>query len=98
MTAERIRKHFEKLLGPDVKVSFVDNDSPRAVILHRADRLSDGFVTWAFEQLARTAPELASRIDRLLVSYESRLGPMRRGVDLPLSSRQPHPSASAANR
>jgi hypothetical protein len=92
MSAELIRKHFIKHLGSDVNVSFSDPSNPREVVLYRHDRLSDPFVTWAFEQLAKSSPELAAKIERLLVSYESRLGRAQRGVGIPLASRVARPT------
>jgi hypothetical protein len=95
MSAELIRKHFAQFLGSDVGVSFSDPSNPREVILYRPDRLSDPFVTWAFEQLAKSAPDIASNIDQLLVTYESRLGPTQRGVNVALGSRMSQPSRNA---
>lgn len=95
MSVELIREHFRQFLGSDVGVSFSDPENPREVILYRPDRLSDPFVTWAFEQLEKTAPEVAASIDRLLVSYESRLGLTRRGVDVTLSGRISQQSGGA---
>jgi hypothetical protein len=91
MSAELIRKHFVRLLGVDVGVSFSDPEDPREVILYRPDRLSETFVTWAFEELKNTAPSIASKIDRLLVSYESPLGRTQRGVNILSSDRARQP-------
>lgn len=85
MSAELIREHFTHHLGVDVGVSFRDPDDPREVILYRPDRLSETFVTSAFEALKRTAPNVAWNIDRLLVSYESRLGRTQRGITISLN-------------
>jgi hypothetical protein len=82
MSAELIREHFVHYLGVDVAVSFNDPEDPRDVILYRPDRLSEGFVTWAFEALETTAPGVAWNIDRLLVAYETPLGRTQRGVEI----------------
>ena len=87
MSAEQIQNHFVRFLGVDVGVSFSDPADPREVILYRPDRLSERFVTWAFEELEKTAPNIAAKIDRLLVSYESRLGRTQRGVSIPTHDR-----------
>ena len=93
MSAELIREHFTRHLGVDVGVSFGDPDDPREVILYRPDRLSEAFVTWAFEALQQTAPGVALNIDRLLVSYESRLGRTQRGVTIASNDRARRPLA-----
>ena len=91
MSAEQIQKHFVRFLGVDVGVSFSDPADPREVVLYRPDRLSERFVTWAFEELEKTAPNVAGKIDRLLVSYESRLGRTQRGVNISSNSKAPEP-------
>ena len=91
MSAEQIQKHFVRFLGEDVGVSFSDPANPREVVLYRPDRLSEAFVTWAFEELEKTAPNIARKIDRLLVSYESRLGRTQRGVNISSNNRARHP-------
>jgi hypothetical protein len=83
MSAELIREHFTQYLGVDVGVSFVNPDDPREVVLYRPDQLSETFVTWAFEALEKTAPSVAWNIERLLVSYDTRLGRTRRGITIP---------------
>jgi len=85
MSAEQIQKHFVRFLGVDVGVTFSDPNDPRVVILYRPDRLSDSFVVWAFQELEKTTPNIALKIDRLLVSYESRIGRTRRRVNIPLN-------------
>lgn len=87
MSAEIIRRHFVQFLGADVGVSFFDADDPRHVVLYRPDRLPDSFVVAAFEALDRTSPKIARSIERLLVSFDTRLGRTQRRVDLPLSHR-----------
>lgn len=91
MSAEQIQKHFVGFLGADVGVSFSDPADPREVVLYRPDRLSEEFVTWAFEELEKTAPDVARKIDRLLVSYETRHGRTRRRVDISSNSMAPQP-------
>nr|WP_155249104.1 hypothetical protein [Mesorhizobium loti] len=91
MSAEQIQRHFVRFLGVDVGVSFSDPADPREVILYRPDRLSEKFVTWAFEELENTAPNIAAKIDRLLVSYESRLGRTQRGLSIPSRDRTRRP-------
>jgi hypothetical protein len=93
VSAELIRKHFVQFLGTDVGVSFKDAQEPREVVLYRPDRLSDAFVQWAFEALENAVPDAAARIDRLVVSYETRLGRTQRGVSL---VRKDTPSDSAS--
>lgn len=87
MSADIIRNHFVQFLGADVGVSFSDPENPRHVVLYRPDRLSDSFVVAAFEALDRTSPNIARSIDRLLVSFDTRLGRTQRRVELPLSQR-----------
>lgn len=89
MSAEEIQKHFVRFLGVDVGVSFKDPADPREVVLYRPDRLSETFVTWAFEELEKTAPTIAGKINRLVVSYESPLGRTQRGVHISTNER-PH--------
>jgi hypothetical protein len=91
MSAEQIQKHFVRFLGADVGVSFSNPADPREVVLYRPDRLSETFVTWAFEELEKTSPDIAGTIDRLLVSYETRHGRTRRRVDIASSTRAPRP-------
>jgi hypothetical protein len=91
MFAEQIQNHFVRFLGADVGVSFSNPADPREVILYRPDRLSEAFVTWAFEELEKTAPDVAKKIDRLLVSYETRLGRSQHGVDISPYSKAPQP-------
>ncbi|BCG97734.1 hypothetical protein [Mesorhizobium sp. 131-2-1] len=91
MSAEQIQKHFVRFLGVDVGVSFKDPADPREVVLYRPDRLSETFVTWAFEELEKTAPNIAGKIDRLLVSYESPLGRTQRGVNISANDRPRQP-------
>jgi hypothetical protein len=91
MSAEQIQKHFVRFLGADVGVSFGNPENPREVVLYRPDRLSEKFVTWAFEELEKTAPNLAGKIDRLLVSYESRLGRTQRGINISSNCRALYP-------
>lgn len=80
MSAELIREHFTQYLGTDVGVSFVNPNDPREVVLYRPDQLSAEFVTWAFQALEKAAPSVAWNIERLLVSYDTRLGRTRRGT------------------
>jgi hypothetical protein len=91
MSAEQISTHFVRFLGGDVGVSFSDPNDPSEVILYRPDRLSESFVQWAFDALEDAAPDAAAKIDRLLVSYETRLGRTQRGVSL---SRKDAPEVS----
>ena len=88
MYTEQISKHFVQFLGLDVGVSFKDSGTSCEVILYRPDRLSDNFVRLAFEQFQKTAPRVARKIDKLIVSYESPLGRTQRGVDLSFTDRQ----------
>lgn len=64
-------------------VTFSEPDDIRSVVLFRPDRLSDSFVSQAYEALALSTPELAARIERLAVSFDTRLGRTRRRVPLP---------------
>ncbi|MEI8715466.1 hypothetical protein EN925_26610 [Mesorhizobium sp. M7A.F.Ca.US.006.04.2.1] len=89
MSAEQIQKHFIRFLGSDVGVSFSNPLDPREVILYRPDKLSETFVTWAFEELKKTTPDVARKIDRLLVSYETRHGRTRRGINISSTSNVP---------
>ena len=82
MSADFIKKHFVEFLGADVGVSFNDPDDPRHVTLYRPDRLSDPFVTLAYQALEKSSPDAAQKIERLLVSFETRLGRTQRGVPL----------------
>ena len=88
MYADQIKEHFVRFLGSDVGVSFKDPDPPNEVILYRHDRLPDKFVLLAFQELQRTAPRVAAKIDKLIVSYESSLGRTQRGVDLAITDRE----------
>jgi hypothetical protein len=93
MSAEQIRTHFVRSLGPDVGVSFSNPDNPCEVVLYRPDRLSEPLVRWAFERLQMSAPAAAKQIERLIVSYETRLGRTRRSINIVSSSlgpEQPH--------
>ncbi|MGE0279596.1 MAG: hypothetical protein AB7P20_03135 [Rhizobiaceae bacterium] len=83
VTAEAIREHFKRFLGADISVDFPEPESPRSVVLYRPDRLSDSFVTEAYEALAASAPAVARQIERLAVSFETRLGRTRRRIALP---------------
>ena len=87
MSAEQIRKHFVQFLGSDVGVSFGDPLRPRDVVLDRPDRLSEPLVRWAFEQLEKSAPGTARKIERLVVSYETRLGRTQRAINVFSSGR-----------
>ncbi|MGE0280342.1 MAG: hypothetical protein AB7P20_06985 [Rhizobiaceae bacterium] len=87
MSAEIIRDHFVGFLGIDVAVKFDEPSNPRHVVLYRPDRLPDGFVTQAYEALATTSPDIAGQIERLLVSFETRLGRRLRRVPLPRPDR-----------
>jgi len=87
MSAEQIRKYFTRFIGVDVGVSFNDPANPCEVILYRPDQLSEAFVLWAFEELEKAAPDVARRIDRLLVSYETPLGRTQRGINIALVDR-----------
>ena len=87
MSAEQICKHFKHFIGVDVAISFGDPANPCEVILYRPDRLSEGFVIWAFQELQKTAPDVAGKIDRLLVSYETPLGRTQRGINFALVER-----------
>ena len=82
MSTEAIKDHFSRYLGADVAVTFSEPDDVRSVVLFRPDRLSDSFVSQAFEALARNTPELAVQIERLAVSFDTRLGRTRRRVPL----------------
>lgn len=83
MSTEAIKDHFSQYLGVDVAVTFSEPDDPRSIVLFRPDRLSDRFVSQAFEALARSTLELAGQIERLAVSFDTRLGRTRRRVPLP---------------
>ncbi|HEY5817596.1 MAG TPA: hypothetical protein VIU14_04215, partial [Mesorhizobium sp.] len=77
MSTENIREHFVRFLGADVSVAFAKPESPRIVLIYRPNRLSDHFVLEAFEELAESDPALAAQIERLAVSFETRLGRTR---------------------
>jgi hypothetical protein len=98
MSAELIREHFTQYLGVDVGVSFRDPDDPREVTLYRPDRLSDLFVTWAFEALEKAAPRVAWNIDRLLVSFDGPGGRTQRGVTIASRARSGQPSDPALSK
>lgn len=83
MSTEAIKDHFARYLGADVAVHFGEPNDPRSIVLFRPDRLSDSFVSQAYAALAASTPELAARIERLAVSFDTRLGRTRRRVPLP---------------
>lgn len=88
MSAEAIKDHFVKFLGADVSVAFAEPGDPRRVVVYRPGRLSDRFVTQAYEALAQSSPQIAAQIERLLVSFETRFGRRRRGIVLPTALRR----------
>jgi hypothetical protein len=90
MSADFISEHFRRFLGADVGVSFADETEPRRVILYRPDRLPDAFVTDAYVALTKAAPVLAETIERVTVSFETRLGRSARRVDLPDAAMRPN--------
>jgi hypothetical protein len=94
MSTKMIGEHFVKFLGEDVGVSFSDPKNSLVVTLYHPDKLPETFVQWAFEELEKVAPEAAAGIDRVVVSYETRLGRTQRGVTL---SRVNHLSNSELN-
>ena len=87
MYADEIRQHFVRFFGSDVGVSFKNPETPSEVVLYRPDRLSDKFVLLGFAELQKSAPRVARKIDKLIVSYESRLGRTQRGIDLSFTVR-----------
>ena len=81
MPAELIANHLKATLGIDVGVTFDDPGAPRQVLLYRPDRLSEDFVALAFQALEESAPDAASTIETVLVSFKTPVGRSRRRVD-----------------
>jgi hypothetical protein len=94
MSENLLREHFTRFLGSDVQVSVVDGKSGYEILLYRPDKLSEAFVIRAFETFETAHPQMASRIDRLVVLYEGRFGREQYKLRVPFTVPVSHPHTS----
>lgn len=83
MCTEAIRAHFRESLGQDVDVSFIESGDPSKVILYHQERIEESAARSAYAELSLASPEIAGRIEHLVISYEQDFRLKWHGVQLP---------------